>query len=126
MDFVLDRISSVRSNPSLYVFDTRLGRSVRKFTNHVTPIKRVLGHTCTRVGVFLDPQIHGLPQTRTVVAALAGLAVFFIVGGVAVEFSNKIMLIIVIAIAIVVDSMIAAFSLADYYSRSVCDPPSHF
>ena len=42
-------------------------------------------HYMKRLGGMVDPEANCIPRTRTVVAALISLAVFFVVGGLAIR-----------------------------------------
>ena len=67
----------------------------------------------SRLGHFLDPETNGFPQTRTVVAALAGLIVFFIVGGFTIALASRVMLVVVTTVAVMIEVMVMALTAAD-------------
>ena len=66
-----------------------------------------------RLGVIVDPEADCIPRTRTVVAALISLAAFFVVGGLAIQFSSKAWLPLAYFVATMLDLLIAAFALTD-------------
>ena len=70
-----------------------------------------------RLGVIIDPEADCIPRTRTVVAALISLAVFFVVGGLAIKFPSEAWLPIAYFAATILDLLIAAFALTDLSVR---------
>ena len=65
------------------------------------------------LGVMVDPEANCIPRTRTVVAALISLAVFFVVGGLAIKNPSEAWLPIAYFVATILDLLIAAFALTD-------------
>lgn len=70
-----------------------------------------------RLGVIIDPEADCIPRTRTVVAALISLAVFFVVGGLAIKFPSRAWLPIAYFVATILNLLIAAFVLGDLQVR---------
>ena len=69
------------------------------------------------LGVMVDPEEDCIPRTRTVVAALISLAVFFVVDSLAIIHPSEAWLPIAYFVATIVDLLIAAFALTDLRLR---------
>ena len=74
-------------------------------------------HYMKGLGVMVDPEANCIPRTRTVVAALISLAVFFVVGGLAIKNPSEVWLPIAYFVATILDLLIAAFALTDLKLR---------
>ena len=75
-----------------------------------------------RLGTQLDPNVNGTPRTRTVVAALLGLVVYFIIGGFAIKYPNDVWRPVALAVAATVESMIVGSAAADFFSSGMSMP----
>lgn len=74
-------------------------------------------HYMKGIGVLVDPEANCIPRTRTVVAALISLAVFFVAGGLAIKNPSEAWLPIAYFVAIILDLLIVAFALTDLKLR---------
>ena len=74
-------------------------------------------HYMRCLGVMVDPEANCIPRTRTVVAALISLAVFFVFGGLAIGYPSEAWLPIAYFVATTLDLLIAAFVLTDLKLR---------
>ena len=97
----------------------------RAITREVQYGFQVLTDVAGRIGLLLNPDLSTIPQTRTVVAALVGLGIFFIVGGFAIKQPTKTWEIVAFVVAATIEATIAGLALADYQQRGWQTHPSN-
>lgn len=75
------------------------------------------GDSIRRLGDVIDPEVNCIPRTRTVVAALISLTIFFFSGGLFIRYPSRVWLPIAYFVAALLDLVIAAFAWSDLNLR---------
>ena len=102
-------------------FEQKISSCGRAFSKKAANTVKAGGRICQRIGLVLDPEIDGFPQTRTVVVAIVGLVVFIVVGAITVAYSNKVMLTIGVVASVAIEAVIIACVFADLREHGECD-----